>query len=122
MTGVRTLAYEQSFLEGFLGLTSIMSPQLRRLLNYVWPYSFRLIVGILLLAFVAIAEGLVALLITPAVDHVLNPSVSGRSAKLVTFPWSGQTIYLNDFFPPRIHNIWTIFAITIVAVFFLKAV
>ena len=103
-------------------MASIVSPQLRRLLSYVRPYTFRLIAGVLLLAFVALAEGVIALLVTPAVDQVLNPSVAVRSVKLVTLPWSGHTIYLNDFFPPRIHYVWTIFAFTILAVFFAKAV
>jgi subfamily B ATP-binding cassette protein MsbA len=78
--------------------------------------------GVLLLAFVALAEGVIALLVTPAVDQVLNPSVAVRSVKLVTLPWSGHTIYLNDFFPPSIHYVWTIFAFTLLAVFFAKAV
>ena len=103
-------------------MASIVSPQLRRLLSYVRPYTFRLVVGVLLLGFVAFAEGIVALLVTPAVDQVLNPSVAVRSVKLVTLPWSGQTIYLNDFFPPSIHYVWTIFAFTLLAVFFAKAV
>jgi subfamily B ATP-binding cassette protein MsbA len=77
---------------------------------------------VLLLAFVALAEGVIALLVTPAVDQVLNPSVTVRSVKLVTLPWSGHTIYLNDFFPPSIHYVWTIFAFTLLAVFFAKAV
>ena len=42
-------------------VASLFSPQLKRLLNYVRPYSFRLGRGILLLAFVALAEGGVAL-------------------------------------------------------------
>jgi ATP-binding cassette, subfamily B, bacterial MsbA len=100
----------------------IVSPQLRRLLSYVRPYTLRLVVGVLLLAFVALAEGVVALLVTPAVDQVLNPSVTVRSVKLVTLPWSGHTIYLNDFFPPSIHYVWTIFAFTLLAVFFARAV
>jgi ATP-binding cassette, subfamily B, bacterial MsbA len=103
-------------------VASIVSPQLRRLLSYARPYTFRLITGVLLLAFVALAEGVIALLVTPAVDQVLNPSVAVRSVKLVTLPWSGHTIYLNDFFPPSIHYVWTIFAFTILAVFFAKAV
>lgn len=103
-------------------MASIVSPQLRRLLDYVRPYSFRLIVGVILLAFVAFAEGIVALLVRPAVDHVLNPSVAGRSLELVTIPWSHKTIYLNDFFPPSIHNVWTIFAFTLVFVYVAKAV
>jgi subfamily B ATP-binding cassette protein MsbA len=103
-------------------VASIVSPQRRRLLSYVRPYTFRLIAGVLLLAFVALAEGVIALLVTPAVDQVLNPSVAVRSVKLVTLPWSGHTIYLNDFFPPSIHYVWTIFAFTLLAVFFAKAV
>jgi ATP-binding cassette, subfamily B, bacterial MsbA len=88
----------------------------------VRPYALRLVVGVILLAFVALAEGVVALLVTPAVDHVLNPSVVGRSLKLVTIPWSDRTIYLNDFFPPSIRNVWTIFAFTLVIVYVAKAV
>jgi subfamily B ATP-binding cassette protein MsbA len=103
-------------------VASIVSPQLRRLVSYVRPYTFRLIAGVLLLAFVALSEGVIALLVTPAVDQVLNPSVAVRSVKLVTLPWSGHTIYLNDFFPPSIHYVWTIFAFTLLAVFFAKAV
>lgn len=103
-------------------MASIVSPQLRRLLNYVRPYSLRLIAGVLLLAFVAIAEGIVALLVTPAVDQVLNPSVAVRSVKLVTLPWNARAIYLNDFFPPSVHYVWTIFAFSILIVFFAKAV
>jgi len=103
-------------------VASIVSPQLRRLLNYVRPYSLRLIAGVLLLAFVAIAEGIVALLVTPAVDQVLNPSVAVRSVKLVTLPWNARAIYLNDFFPPSVHYVWTIFAFSILIVFFAKAV
>ncbi|MGB7284416.1 MAG: ABC transporter ATP-binding protein [Candidatus Acidiferrum sp.] len=103
-------------------MASIVSPQLRRLLGYVRPYSFRLALGVVLLAFVAFAEGIVALLVTPAVDHVLNPSVVGRSLKLVTIPWSGKAVYLNDFFPPSIHNVWTIFAFALVIVYVAKAI
>jgi subfamily B ATP-binding cassette protein MsbA len=103
-------------------VASIVSPQLRRLLGYVRPYTLRLTAGVLLLAFVAFAEGVVALLVTPAVDQVLNPSVAVRSVRLVTFPWNGHAIDLNDFFPPSIHYVWTIFAFTILTVFFAKAV
>jgi len=103
-------------------VASFSSSHLRRLLGYVRPHLLRLTAGILLLGFVALAEGIIALLITPAVDHVLNPSVFSRTVKLVTLPWSGRTIYLDRFFPPSIHNVWTIFALTLVTVFFAKAV
>jgi subfamily B ATP-binding cassette protein MsbA len=103
-------------------VASWFSPQLKRLLAYVRPYSLRLIAGILLLAFVALAEGGVALMVAPAVDRVLNPAAVGSMLALVKLPWSGRTIYLNEFFPPRIHNVWTVFAFTLLILYFSKAV
>jgi ATP-binding cassette, subfamily B, bacterial MsbA len=103
-------------------VASLFSPQLKRLFGYVRPYSFRLAAGILLLAFVALAEGGVALMVTPAVDRVLNPAEGGSTLALVKLPWSGRTIYLNEFFPPRIHNVWTVFTFTLLILYFSKAV
>jgi subfamily B ATP-binding cassette protein MsbA len=103
-------------------VSSLFSPQLKRLLGYVRPYAFRLAVGISLVAYVALAEGGVALMVAPAVDRVLNPSVVGPTLALVKLPWSGRTIYLNDYFPPRIHNVWTVFAITLVLLYLSKAI
>jgi subfamily B ATP-binding cassette protein MsbA len=91
-------------------------------LIYVRPYAVRLVVGVVLLGFVAFAEGIVALLVAPAVDSVLNPSVVGRTLKLVTLPWINHTIYLNDFFPPSVHNVGTIFGFTLLIVFVAKAI
>ncbi|MDQ1405824.1 MAG: ATP-binding cassette, subfamily bacterial MsbA [Acidobacteriaceae bacterium] len=103
-------------------MASLFSPQLKRLLAYVRPYSLRLGAGILLLAFVALAEGGVALMVAPAVDRVLNPAAVGSLLALVKLPWSWRTIYLNDFFPPRIHNVWTVFAFALLLLYFSKAV
>ncbi|MDP9147582.1 MAG: ABC transporter ATP-binding protein/permease [Acidobacteriota bacterium] len=103
-------------------MASLFSPQLKRLLGYVQPYIFRLTVGVLLLAFVALAEGGVALMVSPAVDRVLNPAVGGPTLALVKLPWSGRIIYLNDYFPPRIHNVWTVFAITLLILYASKAI
>jgi subfamily B ATP-binding cassette protein MsbA len=101
-------------------VASLLSPQLNRLLSYVRPYAFRLTVGVTLVAFVALAEGVVALMFKLAVDFVLKPSVSVTNLPLVTLPhW--RTIYLNEFFPPRIHNVWTIFAISLVSLYVAKA-
>jgi subfamily B ATP-binding cassette protein MsbA len=102
-------------------VASWLSPELKRLLNYVRPYSFRLMVGVLLLAFVALAEGGVALMIKLAVDFVLNLAATSSRLPLGTIPWSGRVIYLNDFFPPHIHHVWTVFAISLVILFFSKA-
>jgi ATP-binding cassette, subfamily B, bacterial MsbA len=102
-------------------VASFFSPQLKRLLGYVQPYSFRLAIGVLLVAFVAAAEGVVALMIKLALDFVLNPGATSSRLPLGTVPWSGRVIYLNDFFPPRFHNVWTVFTISLIVLFFCKA-
>ena len=103
-------------------MASLLSPQLKRLLGYVRPYAFRLSLGVILMAFVALAEGGVALMIKLAVDFVLNPGAASSRLPLLTIPWSSQILYLNDYFPPRIHNVATIFAISLVLLFLAKAV
>ena len=103
-------------------MASLFSPQLKRLFSYVRPYFLRLIVGVALLAFVALAEGGVALMVSPAVDRVLNPAVVGSTLALVKLPWSGRTIYLNEYFPARIHNVWTMFAFSLVFLYLAKAI
>jgi subfamily B ATP-binding cassette protein MsbA len=92
------------------------------LLGYTKPYSVRLAVGIVLVAFVAAAEAMIGFMVRPAIDYVLDPVKFGSSLPLVTLPWNGQVIYLNKFFPSSIHNVWTIFSITILALFVSKAV
>jgi ATP-binding cassette, subfamily B, bacterial MsbA len=101
---------------------SIISPQLKRLFGYVKPYGFRLFLGVLLVAFVAAAEGVVALMIVPAVEYVLDPTKVSSTLPLVTLPWNGHVIYLDRFFPSRIHNLGTIFALTLFMLYATKAV
>jgi subfamily B ATP-binding cassette protein MsbA len=78
--------------------------------------------GVVLLAFVAIAEGLIALMIAPMVDRVLTPAAGDSQLQLFKVPFSGRTIYLNQFFPPSIHNVWTVVSIALLIIFFAKAV
>jgi len=99
-----------------------LSPQLKRLLGYVRPYRFRMLLGVVLLAFVAMAEGLIALIIAPIFDRVLNPAASDSLLELFRVPFSDRTISLNQFFPPSIHNVWTVVSIALLVVFFAKAV
>jgi subfamily B ATP-binding cassette protein MsbA len=100
----------------------LFSPQLKRLLRYVRPYSFRLGLGIVLLAFVALAEGLIALIIAPIFDRVLNPAASDSNLLLFKMPFSSRPVYLNQFFPPSIHNVWPIVSISLLVVFSAKAI
>ncbi len=103
-------------------MATIVSPQLRRLLSYTRPYSLRMTTGVVLLAVVALAEGIVALMIAPMIDRVLTPSVSDSNLPLVKLPFDGPTIYLNQFFPSSIHNVWTVLAFSLLFVFVVKAI
>jgi subfamily B ATP-binding cassette protein MsbA len=103
-------------------VASVFSPQLKRLLAYVRPYSLRLTVGIVLLAIVAAAEGLVALMIKPAVDYVLDPSVVGSALPLGKIPFTDHVVYLNTFLPSSFHNVKTIFFFTLLMIFGIKAI
>ena len=102
-------------------MASVFSPQLRRLFSYVRPYAIRLALGVVLVGFVALAEGFVAFMVKIAIDYVLNPSVVVTKLPLFTLP-DKRVIYLNDFFPASIHNVWTIFALTLVSLYFAKAI
>lgn len=96
------------------------SDELRRLLRYVRPHSLRLLAGVLLMAVVGLAEGIIALMVIPAVDVVLNPRSTTQKLALLHLP-HGRTIYLNSFFPQSIHYVWTVFSISLLVVFLGKA-
>ena len=102
-------------------MASFASPQLKRLLAYVRPYGFRLGLGVLLVAFVALAEGLVAFMARLAFDYVLNPASPSSDLPLFSLP-GGHTIYLNQFFPSHFHNVWTIFSISLLVLFVSKGI
>jgi ATP-binding cassette, subfamily B, bacterial MsbA len=102
-------------------VASVFTPQLKRLLSYVRPYGFRLAIGVVLVAFVALAEGLVAFMARIAWDFVLTPTAASSQLPLFTIP-GGRTIFLNEFFPARIHNVWTIFSLTLLVLFVSKGI
>ena len=79
-------------------MPSLLSPQLKRLLSYVRPYAFRLSFGVVLVVFVALAEGMVAFMIKIAFDYVLKPSVFVTKPVLFTLP-GNHVVYLSDFLP-----------------------
>ena len=70
-------------------MASFFSPQLKRLLGYVRPYWVGMIVGVFLLAIVALADGVVGLLIAPVFDRVLNPTSADSNILLFRIPISG---------------------------------
>lgn len=102
-------------------MTAILSPQLRRLLSYVRPYRISMAFGIVLLSVVGLAEGVIVFMIVPIFDRVLNPAAPDSKVLLFTVPMGGPHIYLNRFFPPSIHNVWTVVAISLLVVFSVKS-
>ena len=96
--------------------------QVQRLLAFLKPYSFRFLVAVVLMALVGTCEALTALLIKPVFDRVLAPGTDAGKIVLFQWPFGGQAIYLQSFFPAWIHNAWTIVAISIVSVTLVKGV
>ena len=86
------------------------------------PYKMRLAMGVVCLSVVGLAEGLIALMITPIVDRVLNPAAPDSRLLLFKNPLTSQAIYLNSFLPSRIHSVGTLFTIAILTVFIGKGV
>src|SRR5271157_3612630 len=91
-------------------------------MSYTKPYGVRLALGVILVAFVAAAEAIIGFMVRPAVDYVLDPEKLGSSLPLVTLPWNKHVIYLNKLFPSSIHNVWTMFAFTILFLYVSKAI
>jgi subfamily B ATP-binding cassette protein MsbA len=95
--------------------------ELRRLLRYAKPYRGRLSLGVMALALVGLTEGLIALMITPLLDRILNPASNDPQLPLVKLP-GNHVIYLNSFLPSSIHWGWTVFSIALVIIFIAKAI
>ena len=96
--------------------------ELRRLLRYLAPYTLPLAAGILLMAIMGVAEGLVAFAIKPALDVVLNPQSALQKLVLFQVPGTDRIVYMNDFVPARVHHVWSVFALSLLFIFLVKAV
>src|SRR5271169_1902875 len=67
-------------------------------------------------------DGLIALAIKPALDVVLNPHSTLQTLALFTIPHTHHVIYLNSFVPSRVHHVWSVFALSLLFIFLLKAI
>jgi subfamily B ATP-binding cassette protein MsbA len=94
--------------------------ELGRLLRYSRPYVPHLLLSIFLMAIVGAAQGLTATLVRPIFDRVLNPQTPDAPVVLFTIPVFNHPIYLGALLPSQIHNVWTMVAISILAVFLIK--
>jgi subfamily B ATP-binding cassette protein MsbA len=94
--------------------------ELGRLLRFSRPYTPHLVVSVILMACVGAAQALTALLIGPVFDRVLNPSSPEAPVHLFTIPILHRQILLDELMPAWIHNVWTMVAVSILAVFLIK--
>ncbi len=94
--------------------------ELARLLRFVRPYTPHLLGSVFLMLLVGASQGLVALLIKPVFDRVLNPGSPDTPVPLFKIP--GHIIYLNQLVPPSIHNVWTMVAAGILGAYILKGI
>lgn len=96
--------------------------QVQSLLGFLRPYRLRFIIAVVLMAVVGACEAITALLIKPVGDNVLKPGASSSGIRLFDLPWNHHTVYLQDFFPGHIHNVWTVVALAIIAVSIVKGI
>jgi ATP-binding cassette, subfamily B, bacterial MsbA len=95
--------------------------QVQRLLEFLRPYRLRFAIAVVLMAVAGACDGVTALLIKPIVDNVLKPGAdSGGIPLFKSLPWNHQPLYLQDFFPGHIHNVWTLVALSIIVVTIVK--
>jgi subfamily B ATP-binding cassette protein MsbA len=94
----------------------------RRLLRYSRRYIPQICASVVLMALVGAAHGAMALLIAPIIDRVLNSAPNRAPVAFYKNPFNGQPIYLDHLIPGGIHDIWTVVAISILAVFAAKGV
>ncbi|HEY2846152.1 MAG TPA: ABC transporter ATP-binding protein, partial [Bryobacteraceae bacterium] len=91
-----------------------------RLLQYSRRYTGHLLLSVFLMACVGAAQGLTVLLIGPIFDRVLNPASPDAPVVLFTIPGWHRQIFLDTFMPASIHNVWTMVAAGILAVFAIR--
>ena len=94
--------------------------ELFRLLRFVRPYALPLLVSVGFMAVAGAAHAMIAVLVKPILDRVLTPA--SADAPVVLFTVLGKPFYLSYLVPSQIHNVWTMVAFGIVAVFVTKGV
>ncbi|MGE5113349.1 MAG: ABC transporter ATP-binding protein [Acidobacteriaceae bacterium] len=96
--------------------------QLLRLIRYVTPYWWQLLVSIVLMAAVGFFQAFRILLMRPVLDRVLKPESQSQNIVLFTIPGTSHTVYLQQFVPHHFTNAWTIVAYALVMATVIKGV
>ena len=96
--------------------------QVRRLIRFIRPYTFRFFAALVLMAVVGACEGLTALLIKPVFDRVLTTENGSGPILLFKLPFGHHALYLQDLVPHGIHSAWAMVAVAIVGVTLAKGI
>ncbi|HTX40083.1 MAG TPA: ABC transporter ATP-binding protein [Bryobacteraceae bacterium] len=96
--------------------------ELLRLLSFARRYSVHLVASVLLMAAAGAATGMIPLLIGPILYKVLDIHAPDEPIHLYTIPLLHRNIDLNQIVPVSIHNMASLVAFAIVAVFLIKGV
>jgi subfamily B ATP-binding cassette protein MsbA len=72
---------------------------------------------VILMAFAGAAHAMMAVLIGPIFDRVLDPSSAEAPVELFRIPFTNSPVFLHQFAPEGFHNIYSIVAFVIVTVF-----
>ncbi|MGE5113637.1 MAG: ABC transporter ATP-binding protein, partial [Acidobacteriaceae bacterium] len=88
--------------------------QLLRLIRYVAPYWWQLLVSIIFMAGVGLLTAFRIALVRPIMDRVLAPETQSKDIILFTIPHWHKTIYLQELVPSHFTNAWTIVAYLLV--------
>jgi ATP-binding cassette, subfamily B, bacterial MsbA len=94
--------------------------ELRRLLSYSRRYWPHLSGAVILMAVAGIATAMMPLLVGPILYQVLDPTKPDKPVVLYREPFFHHEFRLNDIMPAGVHNVWTMVAAAVLAVFFLK--
>ena len=93
-----------------------------RLIRYARRYWLLLGVSVILMAIVGAMTAARTLLIKPVLGRVLRPGGDASPVAIFTVPLFNKPIFLEQFFPSSIHNVFTIVAISILVVFALRGI
>jgi ATP-binding cassette, subfamily B, bacterial MsbA len=94
--------------------------QLLRLLAYARRYWPHLAGSIVLMALAGAAQGMMALLIKPIFDRVLDPNPHPGQTPLFAHPIFHHQLYLEQIIPLHGRTVWTLVSIALLSVFLIK--
>ncbi len=93
-----------------------------RLLAYARRYTPVLALAVVLMMISGAGRAMLPVLLKPVFDRVLDPSSPEARVALPVPEWAGFRLYLDQLIPFPIHNVWTLVAVAILMVFFVKGI